>query len=163
MDARSLLTEQQRTTAVALFESGWGDLRIARELGASRSSIRRLYDRWLIRGAGALVDNRPTRRSYTFETKSEVVQRALDGESKHDLAREFGLSSPKQVEAWLRRYRHDGEDGLRPKQVGRPAKPAGDPPTELDELERLRRENEILRAQVAVLGKVRALKAPRRS
>ncbi|WP_450104192.1 transposase [Rhodococcus triatomae] len=107
------------------------------------------------------MTNRSNRRSYTFEVKLEVVRRYLAGEAKLDLAREYDLASPKQVEVWVRRYRADGEDGLRPKQVGRPPKPAGAP--DGDELERLRRENEVLRAQVAYLGKVRALRARERS
>lgn len=52
----------------------------------------------------------------------------------------------------------DGEDGLRPKPKGRPRKPDSPPTGELPELERLRRENERLRAEVAYLGKLRALR-----
>ena len=50
---------------------------------------------------------------------------------------------------------------MRPKPKGRPGK-ARFPPVELSELERLRRENERLRAEVAYLGKLRALRAQER-
>lgn len=104
---------------------------------------------------------KPSKRSFAFEFKLGVVCRFLAGESKLDLAREFGLSSPKLIETWARVYRNEGEDGLRPKPRGRRPKPEASP-GEATELQRLRRENERLRAEVAYLGKVRALRAQER-
>lgn len=78
------------------------------------------------------------------------------GESKLGLAREFDLSSPKLIETWARRYRNEGEDALRPKPPGRPRRNSAEP-SEASEVARLRRENERLRAEVAYLGKLRAL------
>ena len=104
---------------------------------------------------------KPTKRVFSFEFKLDVVRRFLAGETKLELAREFDLSSPKLIETWARKYRNEGEDGLRPKPAGRPAKP-GVAPGEVGELEQLRRENERLRAEVAYLGKLRALRAQER-
>jgi len=161
MRPTSALSEDQRVAAVALFEAGVGAHAAASSVGAGRPAVKRLYDRWRVRGTGALVAKPRDRHSYSFELKLEVVRRCLAGEAKVDLAREFGLSSPKLIETWARKYRTDGEDGLRPKQLGRPPKPdvaVG----EVSELEQLRRENEVLRAQVAYLGKLRALRAQQR-
>lgn len=105
---------------------------------------------------------KPTPQSYSFEIKLEVVTRFLEGEPKVDLAREFALSSPKLVEAWARKYRNDGEDALRPKPLGRPRGSAPPKGGEESELQRLRRENEYLRAENAYLGKLRALMDQRR-
>ncbi|WP_324013271.1 helix-turn-helix domain-containing protein [Microbacterium sp. JZ37] len=99
---------------------------------------------------------KPTKASYSFERKLEIVTRFLAGETKAELAREFDLSSPKLIETWARRYRNEGEDALRPKRTGRPPERNADP-SEATELERLRRENARLQAQVAYLGKLRAL------
>jgi hypothetical protein len=55
-------------------------------------------------------------------------------------------------------YRAQGEEGLRPKPKGRPRKNPDTPPQQEPELQRLRRENERLRAEVAFLGKVNALR-----
>jgi transposase-like protein len=162
MRARSSLSEDQRVVAVALFEVGVGDRTVAARLGVGRPAVRRLYDRWRVRGRGALVAKPRDRRSFSFELKLDVVRRALAGEAKVDLAREFDLSSPKLIETWVRKYRNEGEDGLRPKRAGRPPKPADPGPDEVSELEQLRRENEVLRAQVAYLGKLRALRARER-
>jgi transposase len=152
----SSLSERQRESAVALFEAGYGRNTAATRLGVSRTAVRRLHDRWKLRGAGALMMT-PGKRSFTFEFKLEVVRRFVTGEATaSELAGEHDLSSPKLVENWARLYRREGEEALRPKPKGRPAKPAGG--SGLSELDRLRQENLELSAKVAFLEKLRALK-----
>ncbi|MGW3471696.1 helix-turn-helix domain-containing protein [Saccharopolyspora sp. NPDC000995] len=158
MAGRSSLSAEQRAAAIGLFDDGWADRAVATRLGVSRWAVGRLYGRWRVRGSAALV-SKPSKRSFSFEFKLEVVRRFLAGETKTDLACEFGLSSPKLIETWARKYRNEGEDALRPKRVGRPPKPADQAPGEASELEALRRENERLRAENAYLGKLRALRA----
>lgn len=155
MDPRSSLSASQREAAVALFDGGSGPDAVAACLGTRLNPVRRLYDRWRVRGGRTLV-TKPTKRVFSFEFKLEVVRRFLAGETRLDLAREFDLSSPQLVQAWARKYRDEGEDGLRPKRVGRPPG-SGSSSVEPSELVRLRRENERLRAEVAYLGKLRAL------
>ena len=156
MHARSSLAEAQRQAAVALFEKGVGYRAVARVLDVRWVPVRALYGRWRIHGQRVLV-GRPV-RSYSFEFKLALVERFLAGESGPDLAVEAGLSSRELLQKWVRAYRLEGRDGLRPKPKGRPRKPDSPPPAELPELERLRRENERLRAEVAYLGKLRALR-----
>jgi transposase-like protein len=152
------LTAEQRAAAVVLFAAGHGRYAVATQLGVARDAVRRLHDRWRIHGDDVLVTT-PAKRSYAFELKREVVQRFLAGETKVALAQAYDLSSPQLVGAWVRAWRRDGEDGLRPSPKGRPrANPAAE-----TELECLRRENERLRAEVAYLGKLRALMARERS
>jgi transposase-like protein len=108
---------------------------------------------------GALV-GKPTRSRYSFEFKLGVVRRVLDeGVTAEQLAHEYELSSGKLVRSWVRAYRRHGEEGLRPKPKGRPAK-SGSPPTpdEMSDLERLEQENLRLRAENAYLKKLRALR-----
>ena len=157
MHERSSLSEEQRKAAVALFDTGWGAKSVATRLGAPARAIRRLYDRWRVRGGTTLV-TKPTRRLFSFEFKLNAVERFQAGESKAALAREFQLSSPELIEKWARQYRNEGEEGLRPKPKGRPKAIPGTPGKPESELQRLRRENERLRAEVAFLGKVQALK-----
>jgi transposase len=153
----SSLTVEQRATAIGLFGDGLARKAVAARLEVSVWAVGELYDRWRLRGDAALV-SKPTKRSFSFEFKLGVVARFLAGETKLDLAREFDLSSPKLIEAWVRTYRNEGEDGLRPKRPGRPPKPAGQGSGGQSELEALRRENERLRAENAYLGKLRALR-----
>lgn len=99
------------------------------------------------------------RRSYSFEVKRDLVRRFLAGEPADVLASEGGLSSALLLRKWVNQVRKDGEDVLRPRPTGRPK---AKPDTDLSELERLRRENEYLRAENAYLGKLRALQAQQR-
>lgn len=161
MRVDSSLTEVQREAAVAWFEKDRGVRWVASELGMGRSAVKRLHERWRVRGRGALV-TMPTKRSFAFEVKLDVVTRVLAGESKSDLAVAFGISSPKLIETWVRNYRNEGEDALRPKPKGRPRGSTPPKHGEESELERLRRENEFLRTQNAYLGKLRALTEQKR-
>ena len=101
------------------------------------------------------------RKQYDFEIKLEVVRRHVRGESGRALAEEYGLPSPSTVAAWTGIYRREGEDGLFPKRRGRPPTDQGDSSPK-SEIETLRSENERLRAEVAYLGKLRALRSPER-
>jgi transposase len=161
MRPTSSLSKDQREAAVAWFEKGIADKATASLLGVPRSPVGRLYRRWRIHGRGALM-TKPIKPAYSFEFKLALVERFAAGETAQDLALEVGLSSPKLLETWARAYRREGSDALRPKPKGRPRKPDDPPPVELPELERLRRENERLRAEVAYLGKLRALRAQER-
>lgn len=157
----SSLTAQQRADVLALFAGGHGRDAVARHLGVSPTAVRALYDRWRIHGEEVLL-SRPTTRRYSFELKREIIQRHLAGETKIALAQIFELSSPKLIERWMRLYRTEGEEGLRPKQRGRPPTDPAAPEAEAAERDRLRRENALLRAEVAYLGKLRAVTGPRR-
>ncbi len=156
MSWQRALSARQAERAVALFEDGYGSDTVATRLEVSRSAVRRLYDRWRIWGAEVLVP-KSTKRTIPFELKLELVQRFAAGEPKVALAQEHALSSPQLIEKWARTYRAEGADGLRPKPKGRPKRDLAAPVGEEPELDRLRRENERLRAEVAYLGKRRAL------
>jgi len=153
----SSMSEEQREAAMALFAIGWGSRAVATKLGVGRKAVLRLHDRWRVRGDTALV-TKPGKRVYSFELKLSAVQRYLSGESRVALAKELGLSSPHLIAVWAGQYRAEGEEGLRPKPKGPPRKNLETPARPESELQRLRRENERLRAEVAFLGKVQALR-----
>lgn len=156
MRASSSLSEVQRKAAVAWFEKGIAARATAGLLGVALPPVRGLYLRWRIHGRGVLMPQPPT--SYSFEFKLALVERFLAGETAPDLSVEAGLSSPRVLQKWVRAYRDEGADALRPKPKGRPRKSDAPPPPDTPEVERLRRENERLRAEVAYLGKLRALR-----
>lgn len=153
----SSISEEQREAAVSLFDAGWGAKAAAARLGVDKRPVRRLYERWRVRGGTALM-TKPTKRLFSFDFKLEAVRRFLSGENKVALATELGLSSPRLLAKWAQQYRDEGEEGLRPKPKGRPKSSLAAPAKPESELQRLRRENERLRAEVAFLGKVQALR-----
>jgi transposase len=159
MYSKSTLSHPDAVSVVEMFEQGFAAKSVALALDLARAPVQMLFQRWQLRGSGALVTR--DRKQYDFDTKLEIVRRHVGGESGRALAQEFDLPSPSTVANWTSKYRRDGPDGLRPKRRGRPPTTREDAPPET-ETEALRRENERLRAEVAYLGKLRALRFPER-
>lgn len=159
MYSGSTLSQADAGLAVELFEHGFTAKSASLSLDLAPNPVQMLYQRWQLRGRDALVTRE--RRQYDFGTKLEIVLRHVAGESGRALAEEYGLPSPSTVANWTSIYRREGEDGLRPKRRGRPPTDRGNPPPQ-NEIETLRKENERLRAEVAYLGKLRALKSQER-
>jgi transposase len=86
----SSLSAEQRETAGALFEAGLAKDAVAAQLGVSVPAVGRLFDRWQVRGAGALV-TKPNRRSFSFELKLEVVRRFTDGAERELATTEIAI------------------------------------------------------------------------
>lgn len=158
MRARSSLSEVQRERLVELFEQGYGYVAAARCLGISKYPARMLHRRFILHGRLCLVEKR-TKQHYTFEIKKEVVDRFLSGQSKMELAAEFGLSSDQLVHSWVRAWRQGGDDALKPKPKGRPK--GSSKPKPVTEVDKLRRRVELLEAENAYLKKLRDLRNQR--
>lgn len=152
MPRPSSVPEETLCEAMVWFAKGYGYSTTARYLGVDRGSMQRLYDRWRVRGEAAIV-NLPNSRRYEGEFKLEVVQRYLAGEKAVDLALEYGLGSPGSIQVWAGTYRREGAEGLRLKRPPRTSQDDG------DEVTRLRRENEQLKAKLAYVEKLQALRA----
>ena len=155
MRARSSLSEYQREQLVECFELGMGCRAAANMVGGSISATRNLYRRFQLHGRLCLVE-KPTKQQYSYEIKKEVVERHLAGETKMDLAREFGLSSDQLVKDWSWKWRKGGDEALKPKPKGRPKGSAE--PKRLTEEEKLRRQIARLEAENAYLKKLRDLR-----
>ena len=159
MYSGSTVSLSDAVSAVEMFEQGFTAKSVAMSLDLVGSPVQMLYQRWQLRGLGALVTR--DRKQYDFEIKLEIVRRHVRGESGRALAEEYGLPSPNTVATWTGIYRRDGEDGLLPKRQGRPPTDHRDSPPK-SEIETLRSENDRLSAEVAYLGKLRALRSPER-
>ena len=160
MRVRSSLSEYQREQLVECFEQGMGSQAAAKVVGVSRDVTRKLYRLFQLHGRLCLVE-KPTKQQYSFELKKEVVQRHLAGETKMDLAREFGLLSDQLVTNWSRKWRKGGDEALKPKPKGSPKGSAA--PKPLTEEEKLRRRITRLEAENAYLKKLRDLRNQRRA
>ena len=159
MHPHSSLDEVQREALVSLYEQGHAWKAAAVISGVGVNASKGLYRRWRLHGRSVLV-SRGFKQQYTFEVKLEAVQRFERQEATSaELAEEYGLSSPVQVRTWARIYRREGADGLRSKRKGRPPGTGTTGRKPLTEVQKLEKENERLRAEVAYLKKVRALRA----
>ncbi|ODU29803.1 MAG: hypothetical protein ABT15_22645 [Pseudonocardia sp. SCN 73-27] len=159
MYSGSTLSHSDAVSVVKLFEQGLTATSVSLSLDLAPNPVQMLYQRWQLRGRDALVTRE--RRQYDFGTELEIVLRHVGGESCRALAEEYGLPSPSTVANWTSFYRREGDDGVRPTRRGRPSTEPRDPPPE-NEVETLRKENERLRAEVAYLGKLRALRSQER-
>ena len=101
--------------------------------------------------------------AYSFETKLASVRAVADeGMTKPEAMAKFGIASPSSFKKWLKAYREEGPEALRPKPKGRP-KGARSAPRELTREQELERRIQKLEAENAYLKKSIALKAEKRS
>ena len=149
---------EERLEAVKKCLFGHSPKTIGQAMGISSHEI----SEWLLlyKSKGyAGLQKRPMKHA-TFAEKCEIVcEYAENGIPLYRVCAEHSVSQS-AVKRWTRIYRKGGYEALRTikpqgtgrKNMGRPKKQ--EPQTEL---ERLRYENEYLRAEVALLKKVRAL------
>lgn len=103
---------------------------------------------------------------YTLEFKLNVVNLYLTGEmSYQSLANELKINNPPIIARWVKEFREEGIEGLKPKKRGRPSNmpnkdknekiknKSNKTKEELSELENLRKENYYLQMEVEILKK----------
>lgn len=142
---------------VSLYNQGYGCNTISKRLEISSSQVKRLINRYLLNGKSGL-EHLP-RIKTTADFKMNVVQTLIKNElSLPQTALRFGISIS-AVRNWLLKFNTGGYEllsqdnrGRKPKIMGRPR--MKEPQTEL---EKLQYENELLRTELALLKKVKAL------
>ena len=82
--------------------------------------------------------------------------------TKPEAMAKLGIASPSSFKKWLRAYREEGPEALRPKPKGRP-RGSGSPAGETTREQELERRVRKLEAENAYLKKSIALKAEKRS
>lgn len=143
-----------KVMAVRLLKEGRSASSICKELKVSQNSLRLWYQLYIRGGELNLL---PSRRR-TYDEKCVIV----DDIVKNNLplmsaSVKYGLRSD-ILKRWVNAYKSHGYDGLQRKNAHSMSKKKRIyTEDELDELEQLRRRNEWLEAENALLKKVRAL------
>lgn len=146
-----------RLRAAELHDMGRGRASIAALLGIPEETVRKWLDIYRSAGIEVLAMMGKKHAAYSFETKLAAVRAVVDeGMAK------FGIASPSSLKKWLKAYREEGPEALRPKPKGRP-KGSGSPTKEMTREQELERRVRKLEAENAYLKKSIALKAEKRS
>jgi transposase-like protein len=149
---------KERLMYMHLLEDGRSIDSIHKEYGINRAQLLVLWEKYQMCGPVGLEKVKNVKAD--FGLKQSVV---LDIEENHLTLHAASLkygASPQCISAWLKTYRDEGLAALRmtrkrgrPSGMGRPKKNS----KPLTELERLRKENQELKTEIALLKKVRAL------
>ena len=141
-----------------MIEDGSSINSIHKTYGIGNERLQVLWARYQLEGTSGLLKRKSIRADYALKRK--IV---LDIEKNHLTLHAASIKygpSPDRIKVWLRIYRAEGFPGLdrikkrgRPPGMGRPKKNS----KPLTELERLRKENQELKTENALLKKVRAL------
>lgn len=141
-----------------MLEDGISFSHIHKNYGINEARLKVLWSRYQKEGISGLQKCPNIKADYAL--KHDIV---LDIEENHLTLHEASLkygASPQRIGVWLKIMRTEGIDALsKCKKRGRPSH-MGIPKKNIkpqSELERLRKENEELRLEVALLKKVRAL------
>ncbi|MBW3083819.1 helix-turn-helix domain-containing protein [Bifidobacterium phasiani] len=158
-DRRKRYDDGFRREALRLIETGVGKDVLARRLAMPVQTARNWIMLYRSGGEEAVMGATGSRR-YDWETKVAAARDHVEGGlTTAEVMAKYGVASIASLQRWCRDYRAGGAGALKPKPRGRPRGARSGPKPEPTREQELAEEVAYLRAKVAYLEKVRALRA----
>ncbi|QQT04418.1 IS3 family transposase [Streptococcus dysgalactiae] len=153
------LSYEDKIEIYRLRQSGWTWPKISQTFNMSKYNLQYMVRLIDIHGLESVCKRK--NRYYSPELKQEIINEVLmKGRSQLEVSLDYGLPNKGMLPNWIAQYKKNGYTILE-KSRGRPVKMGRKPKRKLEEmteLERLQYDNEYLRAENAVLKKLRELR-----